>query len=131
MASPFFSSGIGALDGHGFMDRLAGAWQQTWDDLHVSPRTAPSKGAKLCTYHHWFGRPSKVYREPYYELPMSVTRLWALVQLNLTSHSLPVEQGKFVGPQPPAPSPSVQPLQHSSCWKEGRKVYNTPGSQLG
>ena len=44
--------GIGALDSHGFMDRLAGARQRTWDGLHVSPRAAPSKGAKLCTYHH-------------------------------------------------------------------------------
>ena len=38
MASPFVSSGIGALDSHGFMDRLAGARQRTWDGLHVSPR---------------------------------------------------------------------------------------------
>ena len=48
MASPFVSSGIGALGSHGFMDRLAGARQRTWDGLHVSPRAAPSKGAKLC-----------------------------------------------------------------------------------
>ena len=90
MASPFVSSGIGALDSHGFMDRLAGARQRTWDGLHVSPRAAPSKGAKLCTYHHWFGRPNKVHCEPYYELPMSITRLRALVQFRLGSHSLPV-----------------------------------------
>ena len=98
MASPFVSSGIGALDSHGFMDRLAGARQRTWDGLHVSPRAAPSKGAKLCTYHHWFGRPNKVHCEPYYELPMSITRLRALVQFRLGSHSLPVEQGRFVRP---------------------------------
>ena len=140
MASPFVSSGIGALDSHGFMDRLAGARQRTWDglhvspraapskgaklctyhhwfgrsnkvhcepyyelprvwdDLHVSPRAAPSKGAKLCTYHHWFGRSNKVHCEPYYELPMSITRLRALVQFRLGSHSLPVEQGRFVRP---------------------------------
>ena len=30
MASPLVSSGIGALDSHGFMDRLAGARQRTW-----------------------------------------------------------------------------------------------------
>ena len=46
MASPFVSSGIGALDSHGFTDRLAGARQRTWDGLHVSPRAAPSKGGK-------------------------------------------------------------------------------------
>ena len=49
MASPFVSSGIDALDSHGFMYRLAGARQRTWDGLHVSSRAAPSKGAKLCT----------------------------------------------------------------------------------
>ena len=98
MASPFVSSGIGALDSHGFMARLAGARQRTWDGLHVAPRAAPSKGAKLCTYHHWFGRPNKVHCEPYYELPMSITRLRALVQFRLGSHSLPVEQGRFVRP---------------------------------
>ena len=98
MASPFVSSGIGALDSHGFMDKLAGARQRTWDGLHVSPRAAPSKGAKLCTYHHWFGRPNKIHCEPYYELPMSITRLRALMQFRLGSHSLLVEQGRFVRP---------------------------------
>ena len=98
---------------------------------HVSPRAAPSKGAKLCTYHHWFGRPNKSRCGPYYELPMSITRLWALrviysrrearndlcdfcckirltssnrkvsVQFRLGSHSLPVEQGRFVRPSLP------------------------------
>ena len=69
----------------------------------ASPRTAPSKGAKLCTLctnYHWFGR-SKVYCEPYYELPMSVTSLRALVQFRLGSHSLPDEQGRFVRPSLP------------------------------
>ena len=59
---------------HGFMDRLPGARQRTWDGLHVSPRTAPSKGTKLCTYHHWFGQPNKIYCEPYHELPKSSTK---------------------------------------------------------
>ena len=52
MASVFISSGIGACDSHGFMNRLAGAQQRTWDGLHVSPMPAPSKGAKLYAYHH-------------------------------------------------------------------------------
>ena len=59
------------------------------------------KGAKLCTYHHWFGRPNKVHCEPYYELPMSITRLRALVQFWFGSRSLPVEQGRFVRPSVP------------------------------
>ena len=55
MGPPFISSGIGALDSLGFMSRSAKRREQVWENLHVSPRTAPSKGAKLCTYHHWFG----------------------------------------------------------------------------
>ena len=63
--------------------------------LHVSPRTAPSEGAKLCTSHHWFGRPSNLRFEPYYELPMGISKLRALVQVRLGSHTLPIEQGRF------------------------------------
>ena len=48
MGSPFVSSGIGALDSLGFMSRSAKRREQVWEYLHVSPRTAPSKGAKLC-----------------------------------------------------------------------------------
>ena len=96
MASPFISSGIGALNSHSFVAKIPEVRQQTWDGLHVARRAAPSKAVKLCTYHHWFGRPSKVCCEPCYELPMSITRLRALVQFSVGSHSLPVEQGRFV-----------------------------------
>ena len=44
MASPLISFGIDALNGHGFMTKMAEVRQQTWFGLHVSPRTAPSKG---------------------------------------------------------------------------------------
>ena len=60
MGSPFVSSGIGALDSLGFMSRSAKRRGQVWENLHLSPWTAPSKGAKLCTHHHWFGRPSNL-----------------------------------------------------------------------
>ena len=90
MGSPFISSGIGALDRLGFMSRSAKRHEQVWENLHVSPQTAPSKGAKLCIYHHWFGRPSNLRFEPYYELPMGISKLWALVQFRLGSHALPI-----------------------------------------
>ena len=80
MCSPFVSSGIEALDSLGFMSRSAKRREQVWKNLHVSPQTAPSKGAKLCTYHHWFGRPSSLRFELYYELPMGISKLRALVQ---------------------------------------------------
>ncbi len=101
IASPFVSSGIGALDSHGLLSRMAQGRQRVWEGLHVSPRTAPSKGAKLCTYHNWFGRPDKVRCEPYYELPMGIARLRALVQFRVGSHALPVEQGRYARPALP------------------------------
>ena len=82
----------------GFMSRSAKRHEQVWENLHVSPRTAPSKGARLCTYHHWFGRPSNVRFEPYYDLPMGISKLRALVQFRLGSHTLPIEQGRFARP---------------------------------
>ena len=79
----------------GFMSRSAKRREQVWESLHVSPRTAPSKGVKLCAYHHWFGRPSNLRFEPYYDLPMGFITLRALVRCRLGSHALPIEQGRF------------------------------------
>ena len=101
LRSPFTSAGIGVLDSHGFMTRLAQQQHGVWAGLHVSPRTAPSSGAKLCTYHHWFGRPEKFRADPYYELPLPITRLRALMQFRMGSHCLPIEQGRFVRPRLP------------------------------
>lgn len=101
MESPFTSAGIGVLDSHGFMTRLAQQQHDVWGGLHVSPRAAPSSGAKLCTYHNWFGRPGKFSAIPYYDLPLSITRLRALMQFRMGSHGLPIEQGRFVRPQLP------------------------------
>ena len=52
----FTVDGIGVPDGLEFRARVKDQQQQAWAELHVSPRTAPSRGAKLCTYHRWFGR---------------------------------------------------------------------------
>ena len=52
-------------------------------------------------YHIIIGLADKVHCEPYHELPMSITRLRALVQFRLGSHYLPVEQGRFVRPSLP------------------------------
>ena len=101
MGSPFISSGIGAPNGLGFMSRAAKRRERVWENLHVSPRTGPSKGAKLCTYHHWFGRPSKWRFEPYNELPMGISNLQAVVHLRLGSHTLPIEQGRSARPALP------------------------------
>ena len=101
MGSPFVSSGIGALDSLVFVSRSAKRREQVWENLHVSPRTAPSKGAKPCANHHWFGRPSNLRCEPYYELPMGISKLRALVQFRLGCHALPIEQDRFARPAVP------------------------------
>ena len=88
-------------DSLGFMSRSAKRREQARENLHVSPGTAPSKWAKLCTYHHWFGRPSNLRFEPYYELPMGISKLRALMQFRLGSHALPIEQGRFARPAVP------------------------------
>ena len=60
MPSPFSSSGITALSSLGFQANMEGQHRKFWDGIHVSPRLAPSKGAKLCTYFAWFFRPSQL-----------------------------------------------------------------------
>ena len=65
MPSPFSSSGIVALNSLGVQANLEAQHRKVWDGLHVSPRTAPSKGAKLCTYFAWFFRPGQLRFEPY------------------------------------------------------------------
>ncbi len=69
--------------------------------LHISPRNAPSKGAKLCTYLRWFARPDRISTEPYYELPLPVTKLRSIFHFRVGAHSLPVEQGRIEMPKVP------------------------------
>ena len=90
MPSPFSSSGITALNSLGFQANMEGQHRKVWDGLHVSPRLAPSKGAKSCTYFAWFFRPSQLRFEPYLDIPMSISRLRLLMHFWKGSHSLPV-----------------------------------------
>ena len=52
------------IDKPSFRRHAAGTSREVEQGLHASPRSAPSKGAKLCTYHRWFARISPV-PEPY------------------------------------------------------------------
>ena len=40
------------------MNHVAGGRQRVWGDLDICPRTAPSQGARKCTYERWFRKPS-------------------------------------------------------------------------
>ncbi|RYE04502.1 MAG: reverse transcriptase family protein [Rickettsiaceae bacterium] len=101
IASPFSSSGIVGLNAFKFQTSMRDRLCRVWDGCHVSPRTAPSKGAKLCTYFAWFFRPSQLTFEPYYDIPMPISRLRLLLQFRMGSHSLPVERGRLARPAIP------------------------------
>ncbi len=65
--------------------------------LHISPRGAPSRVAKLCTYLRWFARPGRVDTEPYYVLPLPVIKLRSIFYIfhfRVGARSLTVEQGR-------------------------------------
>ncbi len=89
---------LGWVLAHTFRKNMGDAHKRNWAGLHVSPRTAPSAGAKACTYLRWFARSGKMPAEPYLELPISLSKLKRLVQFRLGSHDLPVEQGRMARP---------------------------------
>lgn len=93
LPAPFAHDGTVSIDKSSFRTKLAGKHNEVWQGLHVSPRSAPSKGAKLCTYHRWFARIGPV-SEPYYHLPLSDRSLRRLFRFRLGAHSLPVEMGR-------------------------------------
>ena len=101
IASPFSSSAIVGLNAFKFQTSMQDRLRRVWDGCHVSPRTAPSKGAKLCTYFAWFFHPSQLTFEPYYDIPMPISRLQLLLQFRMGSHSLPVERGRLARPAIP------------------------------
>ena len=69
MASPFSSSGIVGLSSFKFHVNMQDRLRRVWDGCHVSPRTAPSKGAKLCTYFAWFFVPVSSLLSPTKRFP--------------------------------------------------------------
>ena len=87
-------SGSVVIDAAQHRDHALQRVQRGWDDTHISPRSCPSAGAKLCTYHRWFSRPNPQVTEPYFELPLSRRSLGQLFRFRLSSHSLPIEQGR-------------------------------------
>ena len=71
MSAPFDASGSVVIDAAQHRDQALQRVQRGWDDTHISPRSCPSAGAKLYTYHRWFSRPNPQVTEPYFELPLS------------------------------------------------------------
>ena len=65
-----------------------------WQDLHQSPRLAPSVGSRLCTYLRWFARPSPGYR-PITMLPISAWIAKSLLRFCTGCHGLPRDVGSM------------------------------------
>ena len=107
MPSPFSFSGIVTLNSLGFPAKPEGRLRKVWDGLHVCPRTAPSKGVKLCTYFAWVFRPSQLRFDPYSEITMPISKLRLLMQFRMGSHALPSGTGRFARP---GTSPSSAPV---------------------
>ncbi len=85
--SPFSGGRIRNVDHLAFRKAMLARDMSVWEGLHISPRGAPSRGAKLCTYLRWFARPDKVSTEPYYELPLPVTKLRSIFHFRVGAHS--------------------------------------------
>ena len=60
------------IDTFGFQRATLARENDIWAGLHrlqISPRSVPSKKAKLCAYLRCFSRPERCFGEPYYDLP--------------------------------------------------------------
>ncbi len=68
--SPFSGGRIRNAGDLAFRKAMLARDMSVWGGFHISPRGAPSKGAKLCTYLRWFARPDRISTEPYYLLSM-------------------------------------------------------------
>ncbi len=99
--SPFSGGRVRNVDHLAFRKAMLARDMSVWGGLHISPRGAPSKGAKLCTALRWFARPDRTSTEPYYELPLPVTKLRSIFHFRVGAHSLPVEQGRIQMPKVP------------------------------
>ena len=108
MTSPFLGGRIQFIDAFGFQRAMLAmlamlaheseVWPgQPWAGLHISPRSATSKKAKLCTYLRWFLPPERYFVEPYNDLPFPIKKLRSILQFRMGFHALPVELVEWVG----------------------------------
>ena len=75
---------------------LRGGRQRIWDDLDFCPRTAPSQGARKCTYARWFRKPSLAGASPL-TLPLTHAAMQRLLRFRMGCHGLPKDSGSQLG----------------------------------
>ena len=75
---------------------LRGGRQRIWDDLDICPRTAPSQGARKCTYARWFRKPFWAGTSPL-TLPRTHAAMQRLLRFRTGCHGLPKDVGSQSG----------------------------------
>ena len=75
---------------------LRGGWKRIWDDLDICPRTAPSQGARKCTYARWFRKPFWAGTSPL-TLPLTHAAMQRLLRFRTGCHGLPKDIGSQSG----------------------------------
>ena len=70
-------------------DRLA-----SFGSLPQDPKLALSAGVRLCTYHHWFGRPHNAACPSYWKSSMGNAKLHRILRFCMGPHHLSVKQGR-------------------------------------
>ena len=84
------------------MTKLAQQQHHVWEGLHNCPLgLARVLGLSSVLIIIGLAALAKFRGVPYYDLPLSITRLRAIMQFRLGSHGLPIEQGRFVRPRLP------------------------------
>ena len=96
----------------------------SWNNLSSNPRTAPTKNAKLCTWHNWF-RPFNT-SNPYFLLPVSGKRMKRFLRFRLSCHSLPIETGRHHRPPIPRSSRLCPHCPLASVGDEYHLVFECP-----
>ena len=70
--------------------------QRVCDDLDICPRTAPSQGARNCTYERWFRKPSWAGASPL-TLPLTPAAMQRFLRFRTGCHGLPKDIGSQSG----------------------------------
>ena len=80
---------------HAWSGKVVGR-QRVWDDLDICPRTAPSQGARHCTYERWFRKPSWAGASPL-TLPLTHAAMQQFLRFRTGCHGLPKNFGSQSG----------------------------------
>ncbi len=99
----------------------------SWSNLSSSPRTAPTRNAKLCTWHNRF-RPFNI-SNPYFLLPVSGKRMKHFLRFRLSCLSLPIETGRHHRPPSPRSSRFCPHCPLASVGDEYHLVFECPNFQ--